>query len=458
MSHFTPWPGSPTFVCVGGDVQTDLELAIAATTPVWHLRADTLDGPTPAAELSYPDVNPLSAVTSALLGYEGLPALVGPDTAAIDGGAGERVAAPVPADAWVGTQSIGSYVADGPLAADWPTTGFDVRWEGQVLPISRVAGQWMEVFLSTIDEQDDYFEPAYVQSDGGIRLGIDFLDTRGEVTWISTEILPDPHNTHTYRLTVNATTGVVTAYIDGVEWLSEAVPGSAPASFAAPYTFDAPPNNHPMEVGRLSISLAWAEYRDGIDGAVIQRFDATDPTDWDALTGGTFAPFTGTRIVRAAAAGHTVDSAIFDIPADGSYTWLYRGEVNPAPTGSPAAYLVRNFSGVGSAEAWAFLSFAGFGIDYGFVIGDGSALVPVATTMPDGDHTAVAVLDRSVDELRLYIDGGLVGTGDATGLGAVSPNVAVALLPAATSGAIDTLATWDRALTPTEITAIQAAV
>lgn len=315
-------------------------------------------------------------------------------------------------------------------------TDVDVRWRAAVLPHhdNDDGTHWAEVFnVPEGNGETDYAEAAvFLRDDGSIGAGYDFDESVSDPSaWQDPETLGidlgewvDGLPVHDYRLTIVAATGVATFYQDDEVVHTETLGAVA---------FDEPPDETPVLVGPANTGLL-AIYEvtvlDGIDGDPLYTFDAEDTTGWQAHdTGGAVT----TAPARPAWAGDGgsphlfADSAVFDVGAEASVTWA----VAWRPLGvRQSAVFNRNVVGAffGGGEAgWAFMHVAGM-LDNQFRISDGTVTVGASLgTIDEEDHVYVAVLDRATDELRTYVDGVLVATEDATGLGAVSPNTDVAL-------------------------------
>jgi hypothetical protein len=434
---------------VPGALTADPADPVVGTDPDWYLRADTL-----ALEPSIADRLSLAAggnaAAAARLGYDGLPAQEGPDAAA----EGPRVPAPVAAGAWSGLESLGVWQStSGPT---WPTTGFDIRWRGQLHPVARDPdGEWMEIILSTIDESDDYLEPAYIYRESGITLGLDFMSSDGEVHWVAPRQLPDPHGVHTYRMTADAQDGQVEVWIDGQLWLSDHIePEMYGHRQSAPFEIVAPAPGHPVFVGRSVVGLAWAQFGDLVGGGTLERFDASALGTWSPeLSAGVSQPFTGPRIVKGESVGFVARSAdLFDLGEFESATWMFRGQVFPVVSGHSECWIGQRRDGLTARAGWSLGSEPDNGVEYALTISDGDDEVAAAADeLPLGDHITVAVLDRRAGELRLFIDGTQVGTGDATHLGAVDGGGAAYVFPGIGQGAMESAAVWQRALSAREI-------
>lgn len=389
----------------------------------------------------------------------------GVDVPNVDGGA-----APVPAGAWTGTRVIGGLST---LVDDWPTL-LDVRWSGRMLQKAVPSGIYSELFVATIDSDEDYLEPAYVQHPNGVGFGID-LRLAGEDSerqWQPTYRLPagTEWDDHLGRITMDGT--VLRLYIDGVLVESadvEDVPMRETGSeTSAPYTLAEVPDGTRLSAAINTVALSWAEIRSGIDGAVLYRIDASNAADgaatvttsgrtWGNLNdlGIVTGPFTERRFIRGFSPGYQVDDdALLDIDADTSMTWAWRGRAWPRATIGSVLWSradLMGFAGGGGEAGWLIGQIAPLSMTYGMIIGSaGPEVMVTASARPTGDHVAVVVLDRAAEELRLYIDGILEDTADASGLGAVAPARPLNVLGAG-GGDLSWLALWRRPLDPDEI-------
>lgn len=385
---------------------------------------------------------------------------------------GSAGAAPLPADAWPGLRIVGGLSSE--VGASWPNT-LDIRWYGRLLPRGKGnTSTFDEVLLVTIDEDEDYLEPAFVTRPDGVHLGLDLLldGESSERHWLSAGPLPDPHGDHEYRITMDGTN--VRSYIDGALFGSPVLVSSLPqqdpgTTVSAPYTLAAPPPGSAIEVLRNSNCANWLSLLTEIDGVPLHRIDADDATDgattvttdgevWGHDAPGSFgliisAPATN-RIIKGGTPGWGVDAPdTFDIPADQSATWAVR--LRAWPEGSQGGAIWNRgapFSFISGGVGWLFGSLSPLGLGYGLAVGaEGIEAQVDAGSRPFGTHTAVIVLDRAEDELRFYINGELVDTADASTVGDVSTTDPMSIM-AFGAGDAEWFAYWsDTALDVDEI-------
>lgn len=385
--------------------------------------------------------------------------------AGIDGHLGGDAPAVVSSGSWSGVRLIGEWQSE--VGATWPTL-LDATYIGRLLPCQRdPANQWTEMALVTVDESEDLFEPGWVQQADGVHLGLDvrFDGESSERQWVSTGVLDDPHGEHTYRFTMDGTD--LTAYVDGVEFESVSVaslPQNTPGTTdTAPFALYAPTAGTTLSVGRKAACTRSFTLLDDIGGSPLHSLNITDAADgdasittagetWTAYFGAAMAAPTDKRMLGSA--NVTFDDApLVEIGTGDSFTWAFYGR--PYGTGGQMAsgnyigYLFADDSGWLFGSVPAALSLPGLPT-WGFSIGAGPEYAVDAGSEQDTDTAYVVVLDRSTDELRLYVDGTLVDTADVTGLGAVTAT-SVAYLPTG-PGAHRWAAMWRRALDADEIT------
>ena len=444
-------------------------LSPAQTRPDWLVRADSI--PLTAAGLRA--LADLAAtgdeVSMAATGMGGLPGLgsvpVGTSAAAGDYSAPSAV---VPPDSWEGLQSIGPFLSS--TTSQWPTRSLDFRIHSQLHPSLRdPANEWIEMVLATVDEEQDYFEPAYVQRSTGIHFGVDFLHDRvtgREQTWVTSAPLLDPHGLHTYRLTIDGNTGEVALFIDDELFESTVLP-------AGDFHIVAPPEGHALWLARRTIGVEWMELRDGVDGTLVHAYDVAGSADgalqvitggetWNSVSGMVVAPWSdGPRIISSGTGNHEVAAPeLLDIGESDSFTWAARWRLWGSAAGSysgAAAWWHRcGQSGPLASPGWGFAASPALGLDYGFAIGDGDgALVTVdAGEVPATEHVVAVRLDRADDSLSIWIDGERVDSADAVRLGAVQSDVAASVLSFGSTGDARWLATWGRALSDDELRSI----
>jgi hypothetical protein len=439
-----------------------------ATEPDWLVRADAVD--LTSAELRTLADRAASgdAAAAAATGMAGLRGL-GASPAGTSPAAGEysAAAAVVPADAWQGRQSVGPFLSS--TTPHWPTRSLDFRIRSQVYPSARGSHGWLEMLLATVDEQQDYFEPAYVQLPTGVHFGVDFLHDRvtgSEETWITSAPLPDPHGLHTYRLTIDGSTGGIALWIDDQLFESSVLP-------VADFRITAPPVGHPLWMARRTIGVERMELRDGVDDRIVHAFDVAGSADgalevttagetWRSASGMVMAPWTdGPRIISSGTGNHeVVDGELLDLGADESFTWAARWRPWGAAgaTHSGAVGWWHRFGVAGSLDApgWGFAAIPALDLDYGFVIGsgDGVRLVVDAEELPAREHVVAVRLDRSDDTLSLWIDGELIDVEDASALGAVESELPASLLSFGATGDAEWFAMWRGALADDELRSI----
>jgi len=409
------------------------------------------------------------AEPAAAIGLSGLPGLGARST-------GTRPAqneyssasAVVPAAEWQGLQSIGPFLSS--VTSDWPRRSLDFRIRSQLHPTARDGGhEWVEMLLATVDEVQDYFEPAYVQLPTGIHFGVDFmhdqLGDRSEETWLTESPLPDPHGMHDHQLVIDGDAGTATLWIDGALFETGVLPASN-------FGIVAPPIGHDLWMARRTIGVESMELRDGRDGPVVHSYDlsgavdgdlevSTATDDWRSASGMVVAPWTdGPRLISSGEGNHEVGDGEFDdIGADESFTWSARWRVwgDAASRISGATGWWHNFgeSDPTNSPGWGVASYPELGVAYGFVISSGDDFLTVdAGALPEGEHVLTVRLDRSDATLSLWIDGQEVDSADASDLGAVSSSQPAALLGFGATADAKWFAMWDRGLTNAEIRAI----
>jgi hypothetical protein len=436
--------------------------------PDWLVRADAV-GVTSSEMRALADRAASGDLgAAAVSGMAGLPGL-GASPLGTTPATGEysAAAAVVPASSWQGLQSIGPFLSA--ATAQWPTQSLDFRIRSQMYPSARGSHTWLEMLLATVDEAQDYFEPAYVQLPTGVHFGVDFLHDRvsgSEETWITSAPLPDPHGLHTYRLTIDGDSGQVALWIDDQLFESSILP-------VTDFRITAPPVGHPLWMARRTIGVEWMELRDGTDDSIVHAFDVAASADgalevttagetWRSASGMVMAPWTdGPRLISSGTGNHeVVDAELLDIGADESFTWAAQwrpwGDAGAAHSGAVGWWHRFGVAGSLDAPGWGFAAIPALGLDYGFVIGsgDGVRLVVDAEELPPREHVVAVRLDRADDTLSLWIDGELVDVEDASALGSIESELPASLLSFGATGDAKWLAMWHDALDDAEMRSI----
>jgi len=390
-----------------------------------------------------------------------------------------RGAAVVQPGSFTGLRPYGSF--NSAVGAVWPTL-LDVRWKGKVRRQRRdPANEWIEALLATIDGDEDWLEPAYVNGPDGWFLGLDLrLDGEdSEREFLGTTPI-DPDQDWCWRFVMDGTDVVLyrkafsadlLGHTGWTELEREAVtdlPMTDPGSeTAGPYTVAAPPEGTLLGVSFTGALVAEAVILDDVDGDPLHHFRASDGAEgattvttsgetWTAAVGLLSVAPDNPTMTSSDTGWGAVDPATFDIDSDQSVTWAWRGR--PWPVGGSGSTLVVGDNAlamfISGAAGWGFASAPGFGIDWAFLISDGSGTVTAdAGAAPTGYVTVAAVLDRSDDTVRLYIDTELVATADGSSLGAI-----------ASTGVeqgysdLEWVAMWPRALDVDELAYLQGSI
>lgn len=393
--------------------------------------------------------------------------------AGIDARNSGRGAAPLPAAGWDDLRPLGPFISA--VGAAWPDL-LDVRWKGRVLPQRRdPSNEWSEVLLATIDEDEDWLEPAYVFTSSGWRIGLN-VRFAGEASerghQFSTEVVAgedvawrvtmDGTNlklwSKGYAGSLSANTGWTELESTTVAGMAALVPGS---ETSAPYSLAAPPEGTVLSVARSGALVSEVLLLDDIDGATLHHFDTgdaaagdttvtTDGEEWSAAFGLVSASMPSRRFIYTGQGWSASDAAVFDLEASDSFTVAVAGRVWPVGPSGVSSVVSCNGTGLLTGGAgWAIGSVqTPLGFEFGLLVTDGAALVAAdAGEVPTGSVVLVAVVDRSTDEARVYVDGVLAATADASALGAVaSGDVTLDFAD------LDYVATWRRALDADEIT------
>ena len=390
-----------------------------------------------------------------------------------------RGAAVVQPGAFTGLRPYGPFFSE--VGATWPVL-LDVRWKGKVRRQRRdPLNDWIEALLVTIDGDEDWLEPAYVNGPDGWFLGLDLrLDGEdSEREFLGTTPI-DPDQDWCWRFVMDGTdvvlyrkafsadllvhtgwTELERAAVSGLPMLD---PGS---ETAGPYTLAAPPEGTLLGVSFTGALVAEAVLLDGIDGDPLHHFRASDGAEgattvttsgetWTATVGLLSVAPDNPTMTSSDTGWGAVDPATFDIDSDQSVSWAWRGR--PWPVGGSGSTLVVGDNALamftGGAAGWGFASAPGSGVDWAFLISDGSGMVTAdAGAAPTGYVTVAAVLDRSDDTVRLYIDTVLVATADGSSLGAI-----------ASTGVeqgysdLEWVAMWPRALDVDELAYLQGSI
>jgi hypothetical protein len=318
-----------------------------------------------------------------------------------------------------------------------------------LLPTIRdVSQEWDELALATVDEKDDWLEPAFVQRPDGVHFGIDYIraDDGREHTWLSRQTLPDPHNEHTYVLTIDASTGDLSFQIDGA-----AFEGARLES--APFHFAAPPVGHPVLAGRKSVALRSLSLRGSPDGPPILDISAADTARWVPAGGiATQAPPTA-RFVRGPEPYHARTPRI---PADQSFTWAIRARFWPDrdPTPTPPYWMAGTDGMLRGEDGWA-LGGGMAGLGFGFVLAhDGVTTTVDAGSIPPDAVTVLVELDRRAGELRLRVAGAVVARSPLGSVGSI--DVADDMSVLGGYAGVEWMATFPRILSGAQIAELAA--
>lgn len=395
---------------------------------------------------------------------------------AVNTGRGSAILAP---GAYTGLRPLGPFFSE--VGAVWPTL-LDVRWKGKVRRQRRdPANEWIEALLATIDGDEDWLEPAYVNGPDGWFLGLDLrLDGEdSEREFLGTTPI-DPDQDWCWRFVMDGTDVVLyrkafsadlLGHTGWTELEREAVtdlPMTDPGSeTAGPYTVAAPPEGTLLGVSFTGALVAEAVILDDVDGDPLHHFRASDGAEgattvttsgetWAAAVGLLSVAPDNPTMTSSDTGWGAVDSATFDIDSDQSVSWAWRGR--PWPVGGSGSTLVVGDNAlamfISGAAGWGFASAPGFGIDWAFLISDGSGTVTAdAGAAPTGYVTVAAVLDRSDDTVRLYIDTELVATADGSSLGAIASTGVVQGY-----SDLEWIAMWPRALDVDELAYLQGSI
>ena len=394
----------------------------------------------------------------------------------VNTGRGSAILAP---GAFTGLRPLGSF--NSAVGATWPVL-LDVRWKGKVRRQRRdPLNEWIEALLATIDGDEDWLEPAYVNGPDGWFLGLDLrLDGEdSERGFLGTTPI-DPDQDWCWRFVMDGTDVVLyrkafsadlLVHTGWTELEREAVtdlPMTDPGSeTAGPYTLAAPPEGTLLGVSFTGALVAEAVLLDGIDGDPLHHFGASDGAEsattvttagetWTATVGLLSVAPDNPTMTSSDTGWGAVDSATFDIDSDQSVSWAWRGR--PWPVGGSGSTLVVGDNALamftGGAAGWGFASAPGSGVDWAFLISDGSGMVVAdAGAAPTGYVTVAAVLDRSDDTVRLYIDTELVATADGSSLGAIASTGVVQGY-----SDLEWIAMWPRALDVYELAYLQGSI
>jgi hypothetical protein len=330
----------------------------------------------------------------------------------------------------------------------WPTL-LDVRWKGKVRDQRRdPANEWIEALLATLNSIEDWLEPAYINGSNGWTTGLDLRldgeDSEREFVGITTF---DPSQDWCWRYVMDGTDVVLyrkafsadlLAHTGWTELEREAVtdlPMTDPGSeTSGPYTLAAPPAGTLLGVSFTGALIDEAVLLTGIEGEPLHWFRSSDGTDgathvttngetWVAISGlMSSAPVSPT--ITTSDHGWSAVGGLFDIAADQSVTWMFRGRPHPVGISGISSPLGDNAAAMFSsgAQGWAFGSAPGSGITWGFAVSDGSGppVIADAEAGPTGYCTVAGVLNRSDDTVKLYINGELSASVDGSSLGAIS--------------------------------------
>jgi len=354
---------------------------------------------------------------------------------------------------WAGDALSGYMTLDGGYddAGSWFTDlDITLRFACPPLNDNNPARNWAEVFHIPVTGGGGATEwievgPVFTD-DGAIAFGLDFESgsETGGPTWLSDEIGRwddgDGIPMTTWRLTVVAATGAITLYRDGVEETTD--------TFGGAVALPEPTSGETVQVGpfQYPVVVESVSLKDGIGGAEIIGWDASDTTGWTTARGNVGSAPTHPFFLCGGSNAFTIaDSAALTLPAGTSATMAFYG---PCPVGLHAW---THFTG-GSVPGVAI-------VPGNFVGGSGSDLVAalsaggaptVATigTPAAGDEILVVVtIDRDSDEMIGWLNGADGGPADISGVGAVNPSDAMAFV-----GPFFKVLRWDRVLTDTEIT------
>jgi len=320
------------------------------------------------------------------------------------------------------------------------------------------SGQWCELLHIPFEGgggATEWIEFAVVfRDDGDIAVGIDFESgsETGGPTWTSDlglnnadppavpYLLGDWHDgvdETTVRLTIVAATGAVELFVDDVSVCTDTI-----GEVALPE----PPDEATVQAGpfQYAVALKSTSLKDGISGAEIIGFDASDTTGWTVVSGSYVGPAVDCVY---GGQGETVtfpDNAGLSIATDGAVTVAYLG---PMMQGNHV--FARHLTSA-TVPGWMIAPgnfLGGNASDLAAAVSDGGAptVATIGTPTPFDTQLVVVTIDLDGNMVG-WLDGTDGTPADASGVGAVNPGDALTV-----EGLMSSLHVWGRALTDTEI-------